>query len=625
MARSRYRSVTYDLEASLELARAVVRAGGRTDTATLAALLSYSGVRNGAFLSRLANARLFGLVTGRSGEVLVSARGRQCLSGTSHDVARGRAEACLAVPLFRCVLERYADEALPPPADLAEALQSEFGELPDKASATAKTLIASAKQAGLTREGRVDLAQVGGGFTDFTDVATGSGPQFVPLVASSRGAFFSRIDGRRQFRAGKEGRAMAAKRLGDRAAGPGAEEQDLWIEGSADATNHQRGWRRIGITVGAAASLVLVGLPVGLLVTAGTPPVSTHRVSHPNEIRLGNGPAERSVLSALSATTDSGSFAFSYRLSESPGSATTTTAAPCSSSTGGPVASCGPSTPQDSTVQGSGTIDANPLAMAASAAIGSNGTGLQVGVRVDPTTVWEVSYTDNGLAPQSNDGSGQPLSGFAGLTEGTLGQRSGAVAMMGMASPTGYLDLEQPAVSGAAQVGPSTVDGVAVSQYELAIDPGALATAPGVTSEEANTITAAIAVLTSEGYRSIRDLVSIDASGFIRESSSTVAFSDGGTVTLDAHFSNFGCAGIVLMPGQSGTSSPPANCTSPDTGVAPTTNTTSASPPVTPTTVSNQSGSPSTSSTTTSTTSSTPTTPTTSTTSTTTTTAAPNR
>ena len=71
MARSLYRSVTYGLEASLALAQTVAREGGRTDADTLASALSYSGVRNGAFLSRLANARLFGLVAGRSGQVVL--------------------------------------------------------------------------------------------------------------------------------------------------------------------------------------------------------------------------------------------------------------------------------------------------------------------------------------------------------------------------------------------------------------------------------------------------------------------------------------------------------------------------------------------------------------------------
>ena len=69
---------------------------------------------------------------------------------------------------------------------------------------------------------------------------------------------------------------------------------------------------------------------------------------------------------------------------------------------------------------------------------------------------------------------------------------------MGMASPTGYLDLEQPAVTGATRVGDSTVDGVAVTQYELTIDPSSLASAPGTSSEEQSTINAAIQTLTSD-------------------------------------------------------------------------------------------------------------------------------
>ncbi len=211
------------------------------------------------------------------------------------------------------------------------------------------------------------------------------------------------------------------------------------------------------------------------------------------------------------------------------------------------------------------------MAMAASADITSNGAGgLQVGVRVDPTMVWEVSNTDNGLTPAANDNGGQALSAFAGLTEGTLGQREGAVAMMGMASPTGFLDLEQPAVTGAAGVGSATVDGVAVTQYELAVDASSLATAPGLTSEEQNTINTALGVLAGQGETTIRDLVSIDASGFIRESVSTVTFADGGTVVLSAQFSDFGSAGTLLMPGQGGSSVPPTDCVSADTGVAPT-------------------------------------------------------
>ena len=293
---------------------------------------------------------------------------------------------------------------------------------------------------------------------------------------------------------------------------------------------------------------------------------------------MSGGLAKRSVLAALSATTDSGNFAFTYQLNESPYQSN------ADQGNASFVPTCNgpgcPTTPvlQSTQVQGSGTINTNPMAMAASAAISSNGvSGLQVGVRVDPTTVWEVGYADNGVTPESSDtvDAGTPLAGFAGLVDGTLGSREGPVAMMGMASPTGYLDLVEPAVTSATEVGTSTVDGVAVTQYQLTIDPASLATAPGTSTEEQSAINAAIQTLTGQGYRTIRDLVSVDASGFIRESASTVTFGDGGTVTLDAHFSNFGCAGTVLMPGQEGDSTPPSGCVSADTGAAPTTSTTS--------------------------------------------------
>jgi hypothetical protein len=47
-----------------------------------------------------------------------------------------------------------------------------------------------------------------------------------------------------------------------------------------------------------------------------------------------------------------------------------------------------------------------------------------------------------------------------------------------------------------------------------------------------------------------REKVSIDASGFIRETDSTARFSDGSTTHRESTFSDFGCAGKVLMPRQ---------------------------------------------------------------------------
>jgi hypothetical protein len=619
MARSLYRSVSYGLDASLSVARVVARSGGRTDAESLASALSYSGIRNGAFLSRLANARLFGLVAGRSGQVVLTDRGRRSLSSDPVVSRVALADACWAVPLFRRVLEDASGQELGDLEALATVLETRFGEDASRARTTARVLLESAVRAGLIQAGRVDISLVRDPITNFTDRNSNPGRGFAPSVRLRRNPHVKRVKRHSRLRVGKGGAAVDDGMSTHGAEQP-SDEDGLWIdEGNGSARTHVRR-RRAGVMVGVAACVALIGVPVGLLAASGSGPAP--QPSALRHVTLGDGVAKRSVLAALSATTDSGSFAFTYQLSETPYKSNTIEGPSCSAS------SCPPAPVLQSTeVQGSGTIDTNPMAMAASAAISSNGiSGLQVGVRVDPTTVWEVSYSDNGLNPQSSNAGGSPLSGFAGLVEGTLGQREGAVAMMGMASPTGYLDLEQPAVTGATPVGNSTVDGVAVTQYELTIDPSSLASAPGTSSEEQSTINAAIETLTLDGYRTIHDLVSIDASGFIRESASTVSFADGGTVTLDAHFSNFGCAGTVVMPGQGGVSTPPSNCVSADTGAAPTTSTTTTSTTtgpsqLTPTTIPPaQVHSPATT-----TSSSTPAVPTTSTTATTTTTSTTNQ
>ncbi len=611
MARSLYRSVTYGLDASLTLAQTVAQSGGRTDADSLAAALSYSGVRNGAFLSRLANARLFGLVAGRSGQVVLTDRGRRCLSSDPAVHGPALAEACWAVPLFHRVLEELSDQELGDADGLARVLETSFGEDSSKSRTTARVLLESAGRAGLLRAGRVDLSLVRGPATNFTDSDSDPGRAFAPSVRLLLNPHVRRGTRHGRPKAGQGGAGVDEGTSG-RSAEQSSNEAGLWIDEGVGAGRHRANRRRTGIVLGVAACVALVGVPVALLAASGPGPATPP--SPHTHITMGDGVAKRSVLAALSATTDSGSFDFSYQLSETP----------YQNSTAYDGTNCAPTACQQTPVlestlaQGSGIIDTDPMGMAASALLSSNGnTSLQVGVRVDSTSVWEVSNTDNGLNPQSNDGGGSILPGFAGLVEGTLGPREGAVAMMGMASPTGYLDLVQPAVTAATEVGTSTVDGVAVTQYELTIDPSSLASAPGTTAEEQSTINAAIQTLTSQGFRTIRDRVSIDASGFIRESSSTVNFADNGTVTLDAHFSNFGCAGTLVMPGQSGESTPPSGCVTADTGTAPSTSTTStttttgsgqsvpsAIPPATTTTSSSTTGS------------STPTGPTTTTTST---------
>jgi len=387
-----------------------------------------------------------------------------------------------------------------------------------------------------------------------------------------------------------ESRAIVAKR--DRPpVGQWDEEQSgLFLEGDERPSRSDSRHRRpLTVAIAVLTCLTVVGLPLGFVFASGGPDTTarTHHAPHDVRVseRLGNGPAEHQVLSALSATTASGNFDVSYALTESPGSgATSTTATTCVSGPGGTeqinggppkpasVLTCGGPGPENASVTGKGTIDTSPYAMAVSADVSTFG---DLSIRVDGTDVWELGTGDNGLAPQPSDnGPGSSLSSFAGLVEGTLGRREGDIAMLGMASPTGFLDLSQQAVTGATEVGTGQVGGVAVTEYDVSIDLSQLANVPGITSDEATTIQEAVTGLDESGYSGTTVKVAIDGAGFVREVTPEATFSDGGQVTLDATFTNFGCAGTVLMPGQQGATSAPTGCASPDS----TTTTTTAAP-----------------------------------------------
>ena len=407
----------------------------------------------------------------------------------------------------------------------------------------------------------------------------------------------------------------------DRASGSD-EGGGLWldepsVEPSAGSVGTRTPARRALALVALVAVLALVAVPVGLALAAGHGRTSDHQALPPTTtdattpVSLGDGPAEHQVLSALSATTDSGSFDVSYSLKGQPGHPTTTStqcvavysgavgapvgpmaktgtaAAPAtvlSNSKGGAQVTqrCFPAQPNQATsVTGKGTIDVSPKAMVVSASIesGASISSLDVSVRLNAEDVWESGGADYGLSPRPGPSggiiaaSGEPLSGFASLVESTLGSRTGAVAMIGMASPTGYLDLEQESVTGAAEIGPGTVDGTPVTFYQVAVDPARLETMAGLSADEIATLKAAVGVLQGEGYTGTMVKVGIDGAGFIRQATSVANFSDGGTVTLDATFTQFGCAGTVLMPGQTATTTATTPCASdtPTTTVAPTT------------------------------------------------------
>jgi hypothetical protein len=338
----------------------------------------------------------------------------------------------------------------------------------------------------------------------------------------------------------------------------------------------RRPWRRR--TLGRVVSIAVVAavaVPVILAVS------STHASTTPKHsaVRKGKGVAQRRVISALDATIASGSFniTFSQQALTAPTTTTTTTTAPTCDvvidpGSGGSGAKSTPlitgggcngvATDSGLAISGQGTIDTDPFAMVAESQVPGLG---QITLRDNGTDVWEFGGGNYGLSPGSDDsGPGSPLPGFASLVEGTLGAREGASDMMVLANPTGYLELQADAISSANEIGTDTVDGVPVTVYQVNLDPDQEASVTGANADETEAIQNALSTLRREGYTGTAAKVSVDAGGYIRRIDSTVSFADGSTQTGDTTFSDFGCAGTVLMPGQAGSSSPPAGCVSPD-------------------------------------------------------------
>ena len=102
MAAQTTKYANYDLDSSIEVARALEALGGLAAGDALAVKLGYKSRNNGAFLSRLASARLYGLVDGQSDQLRPSVLAISILRPDYKETeAKSRLEAFERVPLNR--------------------------------------------------------------------------------------------------------------------------------------------------------------------------------------------------------------------------------------------------------------------------------------------------------------------------------------------------------------------------------------------------------------------------------------------------------------------------------------------------------------------------------------------
>ena len=158
---SAFRFPYYTLADSVATAKAIHERGGGVATRDqLAAFLGYSSTNNGAYLNRVAAAKLFGLIISEGSQFRLTPRATAILMPAyPEDAQRALSEAFLSVPLFKAVYEECKGQQLPPEFGLKNLLRNKFSVGPSVLDTAFRTLMASAEDAGFfaTRGSRTHL------------------------------------------------------------------------------------------------------------------------------------------------------------------------------------------------------------------------------------------------------------------------------------------------------------------------------------------------------------------------------------------------------------------------------------------------------------------------------------
>ena len=142
----------YDLADAVKVADAIQnKAGGLCDRDQLAALLGHDSVKSGAFLSRVAGAKMFGLIEQAEGVKLrVTQRGRHIVAPVlPQQTAKAKLDAFFDVELFKKVFEQYKGATLPNAVGLENLFGSTYGIVKNRQAPTVRVMLKSAEYAGL--------------------------------------------------------------------------------------------------------------------------------------------------------------------------------------------------------------------------------------------------------------------------------------------------------------------------------------------------------------------------------------------------------------------------------------------------------------------------------------------
>ncbi|OPY96832.1 hypothetical protein A5906_00480 [Bradyrhizobium sacchari] len=148
-----------DLEAGMVVARAMLSSGGVALSRDQLAGVMKQSAGSGAFVTKLATARMFGLVVANNGKYELTDTGFEILDSDEGRQKAAKATAFLNVPLFKKTYEEFKGKQLPPRPHGLEQAFVRFGVAPKQKTNARLAFDKSANQAGFFPNGQDRLIE----------------------------------------------------------------------------------------------------------------------------------------------------------------------------------------------------------------------------------------------------------------------------------------------------------------------------------------------------------------------------------------------------------------------------------------------------------------------------------
>jgi hypothetical protein len=142
-----------DLDVATSVAKSMIQAGGVELTREQLAGVMGQSVDSGSFITKIATARLFGLIAYVQGKYKLTDLGFAIVDGDERRQKVARAEAFLSVPLYRRTYDEFRGRQLPPRPQGLELAFVNFGVSTKQKTNARLAFDKSAKQAGFFAAG----------------------------------------------------------------------------------------------------------------------------------------------------------------------------------------------------------------------------------------------------------------------------------------------------------------------------------------------------------------------------------------------------------------------------------------------------------------------------------------